>query len=353
MRRSISQRRTIAAEVREARAEVTEAATADLLARHPDGVESYGPAARARGIEDAGHHLDFLAAAIEGGEPDAFAAYCRWARQVMVSRGVAAERLHENVAAIRDALLARSSHDTAEEVARVAARGLEAINGDSAPAPGRTNGSVEQRAYLAAALKGDRQAALNVAREQVDSGWSHLDLYADLLEACQRRVGELWAANEITVAEEHMATAVTQFVLTALFESIPPAAERRGRAVVCCAEGERHQVGAHLVADALEADGWSAVFLGSDMPVADAAQAIAEHRPDLLGISVTILANLDGAVRLVDAVRTSPDPTPRLLLGGQAVRLLPSLGNELQAVAAGDVRDAVAQARELAPGAVR
>ena len=50
--------------------EVTEA----FLARHPDWRTRYGARASSAGVQDAGYHLAFLAAAIDADDPAAFAA---------------------------------------------------------------------------------------------------------------------------------------------------------------------------------------------------------------------------------------------------------------------------------------
>ena len=55
---------------------------------------------------------------------------------------------------------------------------------------------------------------------------------------------------EITVADQHVATAVSEYVLSRLYTRFPMDEPLRGAAVVACARTEAHQTGAHIVADA-------------------------------------------------------------------------------------------------------
>ena len=94
-----------------------------------------------------------------------------------------------------------------------------------------------------------------------------VDLYTEVLQGAMYRIGRLWEENQITVAREHMATAITQFVIAHLYPLIRLAPKPRGRIVLTGAEGEQHQVGANVVADVLEASGWDVRFLGTNTPV--------------------------------------------------------------------------------------
>ena len=67
-----------------------------------------------------------------------------------------------------------------------------------------------------------------------------------------------------------------------------------------------------------------------DMPHAGILQAIEEHRPDVVGISATMLFSLPKVIRLVGDIRerfaSSP---PRIIVGGRAFLATPALCQEL------------------------
>ena len=96
--------------------------------------------------------------------------------------------------------------------------------------------------YLEAALRGDSDACLGIAREALDGGASIEQVYLDLFQAAQYRVGELWAANAISVGTEHRATAATQAVIAALYDRIVNPGGHGRRFLVACCGREIHEL---------------------------------------------------------------------------------------------------------------
>ncbi|MEO7329011.1 MAG: cobalamin-dependent protein, partial [Minicystis sp.] len=182
-------------------------------------------------------------------------------------------------------------------------------------------------AYLGAALAGKRGAAWDATIEARRQGLSIEGVYRELLIWTQRRIGELWASAQITVAAEHMASSVTQSVMGRLYADIPgdrPA----GHALIAGAEGELHALPAHLASDLLEIDGWNVAFVGTNVPEASLLAALTTEKPDVLGLSVTMAFNLPRTVALVQAVRSRFATLP-VVIGGRAVLGAVSLGGEL------------------------
>jgi MerR family transcriptional regulator, light-induced transcriptional regulator len=81
-------------------------------------------------------------------------------------------------------------------------------------------------------------------------------------------IGEQWAAGELTVAQEHLASSVVRSALQKLLADAR--ASVRGVAVLACAPGERHEIGLMMLAVLLRSDGWQVAFLGADTPLDDA-----------------------------------------------------------------------------------
>jgi methanogenic corrinoid protein MtbC1 len=222
------------------------------------------------------------------------------------------------------------------EVDRVAPASDAANDDASSPV------ALARGAFLRAILQGDRRAALGIARETLRI-LKPADLYVEVFQPALEDVGVRWQDCRITVAEEHMATATVQFVVAQLYSDAERPGATRGRAVVTGVHGEFHQVGATLVADALERDGWNVLFLGTNMPHEGILKVIAGEKPALVGISATMLYHLDAVTRLVEAIRADKSiaPAPRLIVGGGAFRSSPNLWREIGADGwARDARDA-------------
>jgi methanogenic corrinoid protein MtbC1 len=196
--------------------------------------------------------------------------------------------------------------------------------------------AAERRLYLQAVLRGHRDAALGIVVESHNAGHPVLDLYLKILQPAQYEIGRLWERNVITVAEEHMATAITQFVMARLYPLVPQKQQPcRGRMILTGVEGEMHQVGANMVADVVEIHGWEVCFLGTNLPQAGILRVVEEQRPDVVGISATMLFNLPRVRDLIEAVRALPIPRPRIIVGGAAFRTAAGAWREVGADACG------------------
>jgi len=205
--------------------------------------------------------------------------------------------------------------------------------------------------FLEAILDGDRASAVRVALRALEAGADIGDVYVDVLQESLYEVGRLWEANKISVAREHLATSISQFVVGQLYERLPRSTAVRGRLLLTGIEGEMHQVGGNMVADILEADGWTVRFLGSNVPGPDILDAVEDHKPDVLGISCTMLQNIPHVASLVGSVRERyGDRAPLVVLGGCAFRESPDSVAELGADGwAPDLRAAVILLRGLQP----
>jgi methylmalonyl-CoA mutase cobalamin-binding domain/chain len=138
--------------------------------------------------------------------------------------------------------------------------------------------------------------------------------------------------HQVTIAQEHFCTAVTQTIIGNLYPAIF-AAPRNGRtAVVACVGSELHELGARMVADFLELDGWDTIYLGANTPSAGIAQTVAEHQADLLGLSATMTFHIHLVSETIAAVRA--DHAGRripILVGGYPFRLAPDLWRQVDA----------------------
>ncbi|HEX6065945.1 MAG TPA: cobalamin-dependent protein, partial [Longimicrobiales bacterium] len=255
--------------------------------------------------------------------------------------------LMENVEQVRDVLTKQLDPAAADVVRDIVRRAFDAFS----PETISDGSAIEAGAgvYLTAALSGQRTAALNIAREAVHEGTSVIDVYSNMLQPAQYEIGRLWETNRITVAQEHLATAVTQFVVSQLYNDLPTPTARRGNVVVAGVEGEQHQLGARILGDALEADGWNVMFLGSQLPMKDVLSFVNQHRPEALALSVTMLFNVSRAAQLIDDVRRYHDGRIRVVVGGSAFRARRELWRDIGADgSAHDLRSGLALFNQLA-----
>ncbi len=343
---NLSERVTLADKLRGLKPVIAESVTAEFFRRHPDWVARYGERGRKLGIEDACFHLDFLAGAVEAGSVTPFEDYVRWTARMLGARKIAAHFVAENLEQIEFALASHLTAGEAEHVAGFTRAGCLACSrefGEDRAEAAKEGLALVGSLFLQAILKNQRKAAVTVVLEALREGQTPPAIYIEVLQESRYEVGRLWESNRITVAEEHTATAIAQYAVAQLYAHLPPAAQTRGRMVVTGVAGELHQVGANMVADVLDAQGYDVRFLGTNMPHSGIVQAIEQHDAALLGVSATMLFNVPQGVDLIKNVRAKRgERSPRIVLGGAAFRRLPSLTDELGAVGfAQDIRAAM------------
>ena len=179
--------------------------------------------------------------------------------------------------------------------------------------------------YLEAQLAGDRRAALQVVmHEGFERGFSVRELQTGVVQAAQREIGHLWQQNRISIAQEHMATAISQVVMSRLFEAAASEARIGRKVVVACVEGELHEFPARLVADALDLGGFDTRYLGANVPTDDLLKMLGTETPDLLALSVTMSFNAPALHAAVARVREAFPRLP-ILAGGHALAWEPGL----------------------------
>ena len=111
-----------------------------------------------------------------------------------------------------------------------------------------------------------------------------------------RRVGDLWHAGELSVAQEHVATRTAVVALQTFQASLQRAAgDGRMRALCCSVEDDFHELPLRLAALTLEAAGLAVFNLGPSTPFSALAEAVHRFRPELVCVSSTVLLRLDRA----------------------------------------------------------
>jgi MerR family transcriptional regulator, light-induced transcriptional regulator len=108
----------------------------------------------------------------------------------------------------------------------------------------------------------------------------------DVICPCLVGIGELWARGEVSVGQEHLATAAIRARLERTLAE--PRGAVRGLAVLACAPGEQHELGLLMLACLLRADGWDVVYLGQCTPVADAVAIALGREAPVLAFSATM-----------------------------------------------------------------
>ncbi len=165
-------------------------------------------------------------------------------------------------------------------------------------------------------LCGDDLGALGLVTEALASWASVVDVHTRLLGPALRSIGDRWADGELSVADEHQATAAALRVLGHLGPVFVPPGRHRGTVVVGVVGGDRHALPAAMAADLVRHAGFTVVELGGDTPPTAFADAAAEA--DRL-VAVAIGATLPGQeaeLRQTVAAVRAVSPAAWVVVGG-------------------------------------
>lgn len=123
----------------------------------------------------------------------------------------------------------------------------------------------------------------------------------------------------IYVDTEHYCTSVTQMAMAQMYPVLF-SSERKNRTILCACPGtELHEIGARMVTDVFENDGWNGIFLGAAVPQDALLASIRENQPDLLALSVTMPQHLMTCEEMIGAVRKE-FPQIKIAVGGGAFK---------------------------------
>ena len=192
------------------------------------------------------------------------------------------------------------------------------------------------QAYLRDAILGNRRAAVRLTTDLLDRRVSREQIVVDLLAAAQREVGQRWYCNELTPADEHLASGVTAAALDTLMgeTSQPPGGSLT---VVTCAEGDFHSLAAQMFGELLREHGIGVAVLGASTPAEVVAEFLVRSGAGSLAISCSVPIFFPGTVRLVDAAHRQGIP---VIAGGPAFghgpRRAERLGADAWALTAAD-----------------
>jgi MerR family transcriptional regulator, light-induced transcriptional regulator len=210
-------------------------------------------------------------------------------------------------------------------------------------------GKLAQR-YLERLRARDEPGAVGVVQEALSAGEDSRRVYLDLLEPTLHEVGRLWELGEIDVAEEHRITNTVDRHMAETRAASRNGTRPNGRRFACMTvPGDEHLLGARMVSDFLEMDGWRSSYLGGNLSIGHALEALEADPPDLLLLSATVAQSRHAVEDMIAAVRARPSlRSLRILVGGQLLARDPALWRRAGAdgTAAG-AEEAVEAARRL------
>ena len=196
--------------------------------------------------------------------------------------------------------------------------------------------------YLQPLLNGRRAECFALIATAVADGCPAERLICDVVWPSMAQVERLYRDDRINTATEQMATRINRTVADQLQAQLPVATPNGRRVIVSCAAGFREELGAQMVADLFQADGWEVFFVGGGVPDDELLSLIGVHRPQALLLFGTDPQQVPATRRLIELIReVDVCPTMNIVLSGGVFNRAEGLWQEVGADAF------AAQAREV------
>jgi methanogenic corrinoid protein MtbC1 len=332
-------------------AAAVEPIAAALMAENGGVCPALGERGRDGCREDIEAHVALLAVALDFGGARPYRQYLQWLARLLRARGLPTQALAGSLRHLADYCGRNLPAGGRQAVLELIAAGGRAFDGDEdvpdyALEPVRLDPAA---AILADALiAGDEAAARALILER--AGGARLpEVVATVVRPAMGRIGWWWQSGRIGVAQEHLATEIAHRAVDHAFTRAARKPRRRRGALFACVEGNRHALGLRTLADAFEIEGWTAFNLGADVPVDSLPGMVGTLRPELVGLSVSMTAQLPAARAAVAAIRAQPGGgAVRIVLGGLASLSLDEAWRWVGAdLAAGDATAALAAAEAM------
>ncbi len=337
----------------ELRSAATDAVAERFASEHAADYAPYGARGRDACRQDITYHLEFLRPVLEFGIVQPMVDYLRWLEAVLGSRGVPVAHLAVSLEWLAQYYAETMPGSHGEAIAgalRMAVARLHEADAVAAPPDAMLpHAWPECGVFVTALLDGDRQAASAVFDRAMDANRGLVEVAMHLVQPALYEVGRRWQANEASVAQEHLATAIAQSLLTGgLLRSKSPVWNGR-KVLLACVQDNHHAVGLQMVSDAFQLAGWQVQSLGANVPTSALIGQVRKYQPDLLGLSVSFPHQL----RVVrDLLAQLPDngARPAVIVGGLAINQFNQLADHLGADAWGrDAAEAVSRGAGLEP----
>jgi len=292
-----------------------------LTAQYAQRITVPGATGRLPTLQDLSEYVGFLVAALDTPTPEYFRDYERWLGAVMESRGIPAQTLDEPLLLLRQFFKDRLDPSALKPVLDMMDAGSAARAEQSAQSEPLYHARLPEaisgvEPLTRAMLRGDMVAARSIARSAAASH-GYLKVATRLFQPALYAIGLMWQRNEITVAQEHLASAIAQNVLAQLYAAadFDPSSDRK--ALFAAAPENQHILGLRMVSDAFELAGWSVQYLGANTPTEALMAHVDTWRPEVVGLSASLVQHLSAVKEAVSALRDAFETQcPSILVGG-------------------------------------
>jgi MerR family transcriptional regulator, light-induced transcriptional regulator len=132
-----------------------------------------------------------------------------------------------------------------------------------------------------------------------------------------REIGDRWERGEISIVQEHYASAILRSHFASLLVEVGPSNPHAVHAACTTFPGDLHEMSALALAIQLSLDGYRVSYLGPNLPAPEVMRFVRQQHPRLLCVSVVLPVGHDSIREYAEAVSSTLEPNGLLVLGGR------------------------------------
>jgi 5-methyltetrahydrofolate--homocysteine methyltransferase len=172
-----------------------------------------------------------------------------------------------------------------------------------------------------AVISGNAPEAQALTSTALEQGLAARTIMDDGLIAAMHIIGERFGRGEIYVPEMLLAARAMQTSLVLLEPLLAAAGHKSlGTVVLGTVKGDVHDIGKNIVGIMLKGSGFTVHDLGVDVPAERFVEAVAEHRPDILGLSALLTTTMPAMRTVIEALEAAGlRDGVKVLVGGAPV----------------------------------
>lgn len=205
--------------------------------------------------------------------------------------------------------------------------------------------------YMQPLLAGRRAECFNLIARVIHDSHDAEELVYDVVWPAMVQIERLYRDDRIDTAIDNMACRINRTVADQLQAHLRKQPPNGKRIIITCADAEREELGAQMLADLFQADGWEPYFIGPGVPHDEILALIGRLCPSILLIYGTQPSEVPDVRRLIDLIREiGVCPTMNIVVSGGVFTRVDGLWQEVAAdVCVGMPREVVATVNELEP----
>ncbi len=172
----------------------------------------------------------------------------------------------------------------------------------------------------AAVAAGKSKDAKALTQQALDEGSQPADIVDHALVPAMALVGDKFKNNEIFVPEMLVAARAMKESLKIVEPRLLAAGiEPKYTAVIGTVQGDLHDIGKNLVAVMWKGANFRVIDLGVNVAPQAFVNALATHKPDVVGLSTLLTTTMPAMIEAVRAIRASGGAPVKILVGGAPI----------------------------------